>query len=293
MTPEAPAAPPTFTGVISTREVRVITADFEGRIMELNLNSGQRVRAGDSIGRLDDSDLKLQLERAKASEKAFRGEVGAAGARASALAHQAKSQAILARAGAAPLAAVRNANAEAASAGASTSAASGHLGEAQVGRKQIEEMLKKADLKAPIDGVITMVSAKKGAITQKGTILARVYDTRDLTVRFLVPHDLRATIQPGSRVKLAIEGVNHDIFASVQLISDEVEPPINSVIVEADIDDSKLVPDEVRVNANTTITLADARPTTTVSTTASATASATATTTTTTTSSATTAGVLR
>ncbi len=266
MTPEAPAPQPEFTGVITTRDSRVITADFEGRIVELNLNTSQRVHAGDSIGRLDDSDLKMQLERAKASEKAFRGEVGAAGARASALARQAKSQAILARAGAAPLAAVRNANAEAASAGASTSAASGHLGEAQVGRKQIEQLLAKAELKAPIDGVITMVAAKKGQIAQKGTVLARVYDTRDLMVRFAVPHDQRNTIKAGGRVELSIEGVSHPIWASVQRISDEVEPPINFTIVDADIDDTKLQPDEVRVTANATVRIADARPTTSVTT---------------------------
>lgn len=263
MTPEAPAPQAEFTGVITTRDSRVITADFEGRIEELNLNTSQRVHAGDSIGRMDRKDLEAQLERAKASERASRGEVDAAGARASAAARQARSQAILARAGAAPLAAVRNANAEAASAGASTSAASGHLGEAQVGRKQIEQLLEKADLKAPIDGVITMVAAKRGMIAQKGTVLARVYDTSDLMVRFAVPHEQRSAIKAGGRVEITVEGVAHPIWASVQRISDEVEPPINFTIVDADIDDTKLQPDEVRVTANATVRIADARPATT------------------------------
>ncbi len=225
--------------------------------MELNLTTSQRVRAGDSIGRLDDSDLKLQLERAKASEKAFRGEVGAAGARAAALAKQARSQDILARHGAAAVQTVRNAYAEASSAGASTSAASGRLGEATVGRHQIEEMLKKAELRAPIDGVITMVSARKGQIAQKGTVLARIYDTRDLMVQFTVPNAQRNLIAAGGRVELTIDGVSHPIWASVQHISDAFEPPIDVAIVDADIDDTKLAPDEVRVTANATVRLAD------------------------------------
>ena len=271
MPTEIPTPQPEFVGVVTTRESRVITADFEGRIVDLTMSTSQRVHAGDSIGRLDDSDLKLQLERAKASERAFRGEVGAAAARAGALARQAKSERILARAGAAPLAAVRNAEGEASSAGASTSAASGHLGEAQVGRQQIEELLKKAELRAPIDGVITMVSARKGQMAQKGTILARVYDDRDLMVRFAVPHEQRALVKAGGRVELTIEGVSHPIWASIQRISDEGEPPISFTIVEADIDDSKLQPDEVRVTANATVKIADARPLTTATTTASAT----------------------
>ncbi|MBL9019401.1 MAG: biotin/lipoyl-binding protein, partial [Myxococcales bacterium] len=88
---EAPAPPLELTGVIVTRESRVITADFEARIVDLNLSTSQRVKKDEIFGRLDDSDLKLQLERAKAAEKALRGEVAAAGARAAALARQAKS----------------------------------------------------------------------------------------------------------------------------------------------------------------------------------------------------------
>ena len=235
--------------------------------MDLNLNTSQRVRKDEVIGRLDDADLKLQLERAKASEKALRGEVGAAGARAAALARQAKSQAVLARHGAAPLAAVRNANAEASSAGASTSAAKGRVDEAAVSRQQIEALIKKAELRAPIDGVITMVSARKGQIAQKGTVLARVYDTTDLMVRFAVPHEQRNLVKAGGRVELEIEGVSHPIWASVQRISDEVEPPINFTIVEADIDDAKLQPDEVRVTANATVRIADAQKSAAVTTT--------------------------
>lgn len=254
---EAPAPAPEFTGVIITRESRVITADFEARIMDLNLNTSQRVRKDEVFGRLDDTDLKLQLERAKASEKALRGEVAAAGARAAALSRQAKSEAILARHGAAPMAALRNAKAEASSAGASTSAASGRLGEAQVSRQQVEELIKKAELRSPIDGVITMVAARKGQIAQKGTILARVYDTSDLMVRFAVPKEQRKLVKAGGRVELSVEGVSHPIWASIQRISDEVEPPINFTIVEADIDDTKLQPDEVRVTASAIVRVAD------------------------------------
>lgn len=264
---EAPAPVPEFTGVIITRESRIITADFEARVEDLTLNTSQRVRKDEVIGRLDDSDLQRQLERAKASERAMRGDLAAAGARAAALSRQAKSEAILARHGAAPMAALRNAKAEASSAGASTSAASGRLGEAQVSRAQVEELIKKATLRAPIDGVITMVSARKGQIVQKGSVLARVYDTSDLMVRFAVPHEQRNLIRAGGRVELSVEGVSHPIWASIQRISDEVEPPINFTIVEADIDDTKLQPDEVRVTANATIRVADTNKTASVPTT--------------------------
>ena len=258
---EAPPPPLELTGVILARDSRVITADFEGRIDELNLNNSQRVRAGDSLGHINDEDLKNQLEKAKAAERAARGEVNAAGARAGALAKQARSQDILARHGAAAIQTVRNAQAEASSAGATTSAASGRLGEAAVGRQQIEELLKKADLRAPIDGVITSVTVRKGELAKKGSVIARIYDTRDLFVQFTVPTEQRKLIQIGGRVEVTIDGVDHKIWATVQHISDSFDPPIDVAIVDADIDDSKLAPDEVRVTANATVRLADTQKT--------------------------------
>ena len=258
---EAPPPPLELTGVILARDSRVITADFEGRIDELNLNNSQRVRAGDSLGHINDEDLKNQLEKAKAAERAARGEVNAAGARAGALAKQARSQDILARHGAAAIQTVRNAQAEASSAGATTSAASGRLGEAAVGRKQIEELLKKADLRAPIDGVITSVTVRKGELAKKGSVIARIYDTHDLFVQFTVPTEQRKLIQIGGRVEVTIDGVDHKIWATVQHLSDSFDPPIDVAIVDADIDDSKLAPDEVRVTANATVRLADTQKT--------------------------------
>lgn len=257
MTIEAPPERPEFVGVVTARQTKVITADFEGRINRLSAEAGKKVHAGDVVANLDDTDLKMQLAKAKASEKALRGEVGAAAAKAGALSRQAKSEKMLARAGAAPMASVRNANADASAAGATTAAASGRLGEAAVGREQIELLLTKAEVKAPIDGVITMVTAKEGQVAQKGTTIARVFDPRDLLVRFAVPKELRGTIASGKRVELQIEGTERTIWAIVGKVSD-AEPPVDYTLVEADIDDSKLLPDEVRFAASARVRIADA-----------------------------------
>ncbi len=255
---EAPPERPEFVGVVTARNTKVITAEFEGNIKRIT-DAGRKVHAGDVIASLDDSDLKMQLAKAKASEKALQGEVGAAGAKAGALARQAKNEKILARAGAAPMASVRSAAADASAAGASTSAASGRLAEASVGRQQIEFLLTKAEVKAPIDGEITMISAREGELATKGRPLARVYDPSDLIVRFAVPKELRATVASGKRVELQIEGTERTIWAIVGKIS-EASPPVDYTLVEADIDDSKLLPDEVRFAASARVRIADASP---------------------------------
>ena len=76
--------------------------------------------------------------------------------------------------------------------------------------------------------------------------LARVFDDRDLIIRFAVPKKYRSSLKLGGRVELTVEGVAQPIWASITQIADE-EPPITFSVVEADIDDSKLRPDEIQV----------------------------------------------
>lgn len=263
----APAAPvaaperPEFTGVITSRVNKVITSEVDAPVEKLHVSFGERVRAGDVIAKLDDRQLKSDLEGARFQEKAVAGEVGAAAIQARALRQRLKNERLLARAGAAPMASVRSSAADAAAAGASTSAAAGRLAQARNSRQQIETMLTKTTLRAPVDGVITMIKVRDGAMATKGMPIARVFDDRDLLIRFAVPREHRAKIARGQRVELTLEGTDGPVWAIVDAISDELEPPVNFTIVEADIDDSKLRPGEIRVASSGRVRIADAATT--------------------------------
>jgi hypothetical protein len=74
----------------------------------------------------------------------------------------------------------------------------------------------------------------------------------------MVPKEHRAKIAKGQRVELTVDGADGPIWATVNYISDELEPPVNFTIVEADIDDSKLRPDELRVASKGTVRIAEA-----------------------------------
>lgn len=253
---EAPEARPAFVGVVTSRLNKVITAEVEAKIETMSITFSQRVRAGDPVAKLDESVLREQLESAKFRERALAGDVGAAAIRARQATREAKNARLLARAGASPMMAVRNAQAEAASLGASTASASGHFAEAKNSRKQIETLIAKTTLVAPIDGVITMITAREGEIAQKGTPIARVFDDRDLMIRFAVPREHRALIAMHQRVEIIVEDAAGPVWAIVNAISDELEPPVNFTIVEADIDDARLRPGELRVASNGKVRIA-------------------------------------
>ncbi|MGE0551410.1 MAG: efflux RND transporter periplasmic adaptor subunit [Kofleriaceae bacterium] len=249
--PEAPAEIPEFVGVVTSRVSKVVSSGIDtARIERMYVRAGQRVRAGDPVAKLDETELQRRLEGAKASERAARSEVGAQAVTAKALAAKARNERMLARAGASANANVRNALAEAQAASANTGAAAGRLAVAQNQRKEIEQLLRDAQLRSPISGVVTMIKVKEGEMAMKGTPIARVFDDRDLMVRFAVPREYRASIARGQVVQLLVEGATRPVWARIQTISDELEPPVNFTVVEADIDDSKLAPDEIRVASN-------------------------------------------
>ncbi len=255
---EPPPETPEFVGVVTSRRSEVIPAAFSGRILRMNVHPGQRVHAGDSIAKLDDTDLKSQIAGLIAEEKAARASSGASGAMAAAARVKLTAEKRLVAIGASARISITNATAEVNSQGAQAAAAASQGGVARAKREVFERQLAKADVTSPLDGVVMMVRAKEGEVPQPGTPLARVFDPRDLIIRFAVPKEFRAQLVLGKRVELRIDGVDRAVWATIERMADE-EAPINFTVVEADIDDSKLGPDEVQVASVGRVRIADAR----------------------------------
>ena len=258
-TASAPPPAPEFTGVVTSRRSSVIASQVQGRIEKLSIHSGQLIKAGELVAKLDETELKTKLEQAKSNEQAALMEAGSYGAQASALHQKMVAESRLQRLGVSSSMAVSNARAEYAQIGSQGGAAMAKAITAKAAREQSEKDLARAAIVAPIDGIVTNIKAHEGEIAQIGTPLARVFDPSDLIIRFAVPKEHRAELQLGQRVELAIEGDKRPIWAVVTNISGAQEPPINFTVVEADIDDGKLAPGELTVASVGRVRIADAR----------------------------------
>lgn len=249
---------PEWSGVVTSRKSEVIPAPFQGRIKTMSVSPNQRVAKGTPIAVFDDTDLKSKIAGLVAQENAARAEAGAAGALASAASKRAKAAARAYHFGAGSRMEISTTAADASSNGAQANAAMKRGGVARAEREVLERQLQNATLTAPLDGIVMMVKAKEGESVQQGAPIARVFDPKDLLIRFAVPKDQRTLVKLGQRVELSIEGVEQPVWATVERMADE-EAPINFTVVEADIDDSKLRPDEVRVASVGRVRIADAR----------------------------------
>ena len=256
----AEAAPerPEFPGVVTSRSSRVITADFQGRIERLMISSRKRVKAGDVVAKLDDTELRAEHAQLLEQERGARLDAGGAGAAYAQARREAKAQQRLYDKGVAARNSYRSSVANASSLGAQAAGLRAKADALKFKRKQVEDLLAKAQLVSPIDGVVTIVKAKEGQVADKGTPIARVFDDSDLIIRFAVDKEYRDLVAEGQRVELTLDGVERPVWATIETIALE-EPPIDFATVVADIDDSKLGPDEVRVASEGRVRIAEAR----------------------------------
>ena len=255
---EAPPERPDFPGVITSRTTRVVGAEFNGPLEQLFVHSRKRVKAGDLIARLDARELKSEAASLKAQEDSAFAQAGAYAATAKAAAAAAKTEKRLYERGFQSRNATISANARLAEARGQIGAAAEQAKSSRVRRLQLEEQIKKADHPAPIDGVVAVVKGKLGETIQRGTPIARIYDDRDLMIRFAVPKEHRNIVKIGGRVELSMQGIDQPVWATIERVTDQ-EPPITFAVVEADIDDSKLRPDEIQVASEGRVRIADAQ----------------------------------
>lgn len=228
-----------FSGTIEATEVRV-KAEVPGRIVDLPVEEGQAVRAGDVVARLDDAALKAQVRQSEAALAAARArfEDAAAGGQP-ALVRQARanlSQAearrdqarrdldrleALARDGAATqnqLEAARSALAVAEQQAAAASAAlelaqKGATGravdalEAAVNQSKAALDLarlqaEKAVVRAPLAGIVSARAAEKGEMVGTGVTIAMLVDISRLWVRVYLPVTRLGKVRVGQRVEV-------------------------------------------------------------------------------------------
>ena len=256
---EAPQERPDFPGVITARVSKVIPAEFQGRLEKVFVYPRKRVHAGDVVAKLDVTELKTQAAQLLAQEQSASAQAGAYAATARAAANQAKTEQRLYARGFQSRNATITANARYQEARGQIGAAAEQAKASRVQRQLLEDQIKKADHPAPLDGVITILKGKEGEMIQRGESIARVYDDRDLMIKFAVPKEHRDLIRIGGRVELHVEGVQAPIWATIERMTDET-PPITFSVVEADIDDSKLRPDEIQVATEGRVRIAEAQP---------------------------------
>lgn len=237
---------------------RIVSAEASGKILRLEVEEGQDLKAGQTVGAIDSIQLILKREQLRASIRAIIAKSPAIGAQLAVFEKQnaairqqqntlerekRRVENLLKNDAATPKQLDDiNAQIEAAQKqldvlGEQKAASNASLGVQKSGllaevlplQKQIDQLddqLNKSHITSPIDGTVLIKYAEPGEITSFGKPLFKVADLSALTLRAYVAGDQLASIKIGQELKVLVdlaEGKQREFGGKIRWISPKAE----------------------------------------------------------------------
>lgn len=172
-----------------------LVSELSLRLVSVHFKEGSRVKKGDLLFQLDDSEWQANLKKAKAR-------LGLA------IETEKRNQTLLA------------------SGGISQQAFDESVSNRKVLESEVEllnVMIGKAQIRAPFSGIIGIRNVSEGAFLTPGTRLARLDDLSRLKIDFSIPEKYANMIEKGQRFPFRMDGFQGELTAVVEAI----EPSVN------------------------------------------------------------------
>ena len=196
-------------GTIRAVHETSIGSKLLARVVEVDMKAGQKVRKGDVLVRLDDTDLRARLQQAQAT-------VGAAKAvRAQAVADERRyaqlvqSKTVSRQQYDSAVATLRSADAD--------------LRRAEAAVNEVQATLDWATIRSPIDGTIIDKRVDVGDMVTPGQMLVTLYDPKRMQLVASVRESLTHRLQIGQDIGVRVEGLNKECNGTVSEIVPEAE----------------------------------------------------------------------
>ncbi|MDE2150018.1 MAG: efflux RND transporter periplasmic adaptor subunit [Gammaproteobacteria bacterium] len=205
----APAESLSFTGVVGARVVSNLGFRVSGKVLQRLVDTGQTVKRGQVLMRIDPIDLRLDAQARRES-------VAAARARAKQTTKDEARYRGLVAAGAVSASAYDQIKAAADSARAQLAAAEAQAGVAKNAAKY-------SVLRADADGVVVDTQAEPGQVVSAGQVVVRLAHSGPREAIVDLPETLRPVI--GSEAEAMLYGRNHPaVSARLRQLSDAADP---------------------------------------------------------------------
>lgn len=213
---------PLVQGTLVAERAASIRAEVGGTVLEVLADQGERVKAGQSLARMDAAVLQDQVRAAQSGVASARNALRVAES-------EAERAKMLAQAGA--LAAREQERAE-----AGLEAARAALADAQARLALAQQQLDKSRVRAPFAGVVSARQVSAGDVVAPGAPLFTVIDPRRLEFEASVPAALLGRAKVGARVDFTVTGFGDRSFeGTVDRVNAAVDPATGQVKLYVDV----------------------------------------------------------
>jgi membrane fusion protein, multidrug efflux system len=227
---------PGFLAALTPRQAADVPAPYTSASARLAVKLGDPVTQGQVLARLDDRQLRQELDAGRAQLRTaqaaiIQAEVDRRGAQ-TVLERERKAEA----AGVGSHADLINATQTVAKATAAITVARATADERATRMAQLQAHLAEMTLVAPIAGSVALIYSQDGARVEEGRPVIRLI-SGDVFVKFAIPADKVGSVKPGDLVDVRIDRRADPLTARVGHVSPELDAVAQMIIADADFVD--------------------------------------------------------
>lgn len=199
------------TGSVLANESLELKSEESGKITGLYFKEGKRVKKGELLLRINDEEIRAQLEKEKYNQKLNQ---DIENRQRKLLEKDAISQ-------------------------EEYDNALNRLNTNTADLKLLEAQLDKTQITAPFEGVIGLRYISDGAYITPTTIIATLYNISPAKIEFAVPGRYSTQVKPGQKILFTIESDTQDFEGDVYAIEPRIDPTTRTLKIRALAENSK------------------------------------------------------
>lgn len=192
-----------------------------GKVDKINVSVGDRVQKDDVLFVMDKDDINKQVNQANAAYEAARAGYDVSAAQIQTAKDSFERIKKLYEEGAVPE--TQFEQAKLAASDESLQAAKMGVEQARVAYENAASMLKNAEVKAPISGVVSSVNIVEGEYATSSNPPITIVDSESVTIEFGVPANMVNKIKKGDKVKVEISAANYSMEAEINSVSSSAD----------------------------------------------------------------------
>jgi multidrug efflux pump subunit AcrA (membrane-fusion protein) len=225
---------PGFLAALTPKRSHDVPAPYTSAGVSLTVKLGDTVTEHQVLARLDDRQLRQELDAARAQQRTSQAAI------ISAEVERRGAETILARekaaeaAGVASRADLASARQAVAKAVAAITVARATAGERAARVAQLQAHLAEMTLVAPIAGSVALIYVQDGARVEEGHPVLRLI-SGGVFVKFAIPADQIGSVKPGDTVDVSVDRRPGLLTATVGHVSPELDAVAQMIIADADL----------------------------------------------------------
>ena len=225
-----------LSGTVKASNQVVIRPEIEAAVVEVLVESGERVKKGQELVRLDDAELRDQLRQAEASVKLSEAQAKEATARVAELEAQAKRWRQLAEEEVVSRLDLETLEARLEAAQASAESAAARVEQSRASVDERRSRLAETRITAPISGRVGQRNAEPGMLVDSNTELFVLGDLERVQVEIPLTEAMLAKLRVEMPVRLSSAAFDGTIDASLTRISPFLAEGSFSTVGEIEVD---------------------------------------------------------